>query len=116
MSNGQKAAIHCIRNERLWVHRACHVPALVVVAVEGLEVDVLRVGRDSGGTRQVADAHAHPLRASVPTLDAVVIHPLRRARELEQIVESELQGTTNRARDFEFPHTAGAFIPHGDGV
>src|SRR5437868_1887093 len=73
VSGAEIATVHRIRYQRLVMHGAVHVPTLMIVGVERLEVHVLRVVRDTGGARQLADAHADPLGAGRPSFDAVMV-------------------------------------------
>ena len=60
-------AVLGVNDERLRVHRALDIPALVIVAVERLKVDVARPRLDAGelgegpevGSAREGDAHDH---------------------------------------------------------
>src|SRR4029078_13198317 len=110
---GEQVAVHPVRDEGLGMHRALHVPALVIPLVETAEVDELRVVGGPGSASEIADAHARPGGSRVPPLDAELVDLLRAARQLHEIVERQRERPPYRARDFQTPDAGERRIPYG---
>jgi hypothetical protein len=111
MFRTEEATVLPVGDERLRVHRALQIPALVVVPIEAAEVDVAGVRRRLHEPRELADAHAGPGRARVPALHAEVVDLLRDAREAHQLVEREGEWTPHGSGDLEAPCAARGRIP-----
>src|SRR6267143_5778479 len=76
----QHFSVEPIRHDRLSVHRAFQVPALVIVVVEGLEIDVMRFWRDTRQLGEIAESATGPRLDRRPPFDAIVVDALRHAR------------------------------------
>jgi hypothetical protein len=79
------AAIHSVGDECLAVHDAVHVPALVVVVVERLEVDVARMRIGAGETREIRQPNAGSHGDGGPSFDAKMVEPVSGARQRPEI-------------------------------
>src|SRR6185295_20417862 len=107
-------AIQPIRDDRLLVHRALDVPALVVVVVKRLEIDVACFGIGLNEARQLREWNSRPGLHRRPTLDAVVIDSVRYLREALQILEGEPHGFGDEPAHLESPLPAHGLIPDRD--
>src|SRR5436309_15065563 len=95
MAGAEISTIHGVGDQRLWMHRARHVPALVIVGIERLKIDVMGVAGRSGEARELADSDANPLRAGIPSFHAKVVDTLRDAWQLREVVERQRQRLPN---------------------
>src|ERR1700722_11576666 len=89
MCCAQHAAVHPVRDQRLWMHRALDVPALVVAVVKRLKIDIVRALERPHERRQIAEPSPCPRRPGRPSLDAIMIDPLVDTWQSHQIVEGE---------------------------
>jgi len=112
----EHVSIETIRDDRLWMHRALDVPALVIIVVERLKIDVTRGTLRTGETREVAESHASPLFNGGPSFHAVVIHSLGKSREFLQIIERQFERMIHHSGNFEGPLASLGLIPNRNSL
>ena len=111
MSRLQHLSVETVGDHSLLVHRALDVPALVVVVVERLEIDVMRLRIGANEASQLTERNAGPGLDRRPPFDTVMIHAIGNLRKLPQILYREPHRIADEPTHFERPFPPHALIP-----
>src|SRR4029078_4270459 len=109
----EERAVLSVDDQRLGVHRALDVPALVIVVVERLEVDVARIGGHADVAREIGQPNAGSDGDRRPALDAEVFEAALAAGQLLELVERQPLRPRDKPADLEVPDAPRGFVPDG---
>src|SRR5689334_21343620 len=98
------------------MHGALDVPALVVIVVERLKIDIVRTAIDSRESSEIREPHTGTRCDGGPTFHAEMVHAVPDPREAREVLEREAKWTAYQAIDLERPLPTRLFVPHRNAI